>query len=184
MIATYRRAREADLKFICYSWVRSYRTAHAAGMIADEDWRDVMTPQVVRVMGRPAVELWVACHPEDTDPIADLYGWIAVEHGHDLPLVHYIYVKLSVRREGLARGLFAVAGVRPLEPFFHTCKTGDSSSKGLRLRTPQAEWKPSIARQTPKDHTQEARKDHGQYAGRNGGAQDATRTTSTHTTEQ
>lgn len=155
MSLSYRRAEERDLPFVVRSWVSSYRTAYAAGLLLMDDYRLIMERQVRRVLERPGVEVWVAYAPDEDDPRADLYGWIAVERGYEVPvagrmqpaeepLVHYCYVKSNYRREGIARGLFRAAGIDPAEPFAFTCTTGVVAD--LRHKIPRARWNPLIAR--------------------------------------
>lgn len=162
MIA-YRVAIESDYRLIVESFLDSYRDAHAAGLIAMEDWHPVMGPQWRKLLARPGVVVHVAHHLGETDTIADVAGWIAVERDYEemrsvqrggrfvkrivrsnLPLVHYVFVKLNYRREGIARGLFAAAGVDPSQPFNHSAKTGVISE--LASKTPHARFRPLIAR--------------------------------------
>lgn len=150
------------------SWVDSYRNSHAAGMIPMSIYDKVMRACVDLVLNRPGVKVFVACHPDiqiTEGPRADLYGWIAVEYDIEVPqrtreringrnqwteklvpagcpLVHYIYVKETYRRMGLARGLLAKAGLKPEDRFFFTCKTPVVSD----LKLPNAKWQPLIAR--------------------------------------
>ena len=147
MSLAFRRAEEPDRPFIVDSWLESYRTAHAAGLIAMEDWRSVMGAQFERVLARPRVETFVAHHPGEVDHVADLYGWIAVERGHTLPYVLYVYVKQPYRRMGIARGLFGAAGVKPDAPFHHACKTAVLSD--LKTKIPFARFSPLAVRYAP-----------------------------------
>lgn len=169
----YRLATKADLRLVVDSWVSSYRTAHAAGMIAMDDWRAIMCSQVSKVIARPDVEVWVAYKPGELPP-ADLYGWIAVERGYDVPiafktgsrwdrqlaksdtpLVHYLYVIEGYRGCGLSRRLFAAAGVNPEKEFLYSCKTGFVTK--LASKIPLAKWMPLIARYPKKAESHEQR---------------------------
>ena len=164
MTLSYRKAEAADAPLIVSSWVESYRTAHAAGMISMADWAQVMTAQVLRVLARSGCEAWVAFHPGENDQRSDLYGWIAVESDVRIParvredgkwiermepagcaLVHYCYVKQVYRRMGIARGLFRSAGVDLGNRFLYTCKTAIVSEL-IRSTAPHAKWMPMIAR--------------------------------------
>jgi len=163
----YRAALERDLKFVLYSWVKSQKFEPTAGLIAVKDWRAVMTPQLASILARDGVRIFVAYKPEETDHTADLYGWIAVEHGHKAPLVHYIFVKKHFRYEGIGRGLFEAAGVDPAQWFYYSCQTKLLSRPDREGRTPLlrrfhlAEFDPWRAR-VPKDQTRKAQRDHGQ----------------------
>lgn len=164
----YRRATDDDRAFIEDSWIESYKTSHAAGLIAIEDWYAVMIGQIRRVLARPECSTIVAYHPGETDPRRGLFGWVCVEKdfeipqrtrqrvdgrlkwveymvASDWPLVHYCYVKLAYRRMGIARGLFRAAAVDPKKEFFYTCKTGIITK--LQASIPWSKWNPMIARQ-------------------------------------
>lgn len=164
MPISYRPAHADDARLVIDSWVSAYKYAHAAGLIALEDWDSIMRPQVAKVLRRPGCDVWVAYDPAETDKRFDLFGWIAVERGYsevvrrrrngrweehlevaDRPLVHFVFVKRSYRREGIARGLCEAAGVDLGAPLTYTCKTAVVS----KLNLPAAEWKPLIARHRP-----------------------------------
>lgn len=141
----YRLARDHDRPLIVESWLSSYRTAHAAGLIAMDDWHAVMLPQIERVLARPDCATHVAYHPGEDLPGADLYGWIAAEPTDAGPLVHYCYVKVAYRRMGIASGLLAAAGVDRAQPWSYSCKTGVVSSLPLGV----GRWRPLVARFAP-----------------------------------
>lgn len=168
MSLAFRRAIPSDMRLVVESFLDSYRTAHAAGLIAMEDWRDVMEPQWLKVLARPGVEVHVAHHPDEADPRYDVYGWLAIERGYDevrkvqrdrkwvrrlvradAPLVHYVYVKKLYRKHGIARGLFRAAGVDPRQPFNHTTTTAVVSELGDHV--PLARFTPLIARHPKHD---------------------------------
>jgi GNAT superfamily N-acetyltransferase len=139
----YRPAVAADMPLVVGSWLDSFRTAHAAGLIAMDDWRAVMEPQIEKLLARPGAVVFVAHRPgEDAEHRADLYGWIAAEP--DIALVHYVYVKHSYRRMGLARGLLGAAGIKLAEPFEFSCKT--AVVRELQRKIPRARWNPLAAR--------------------------------------
>lgn len=159
----YRPATSDDMPLVVDTWVDSYRLSRAAGMISMEDWADIMTGQVRKVLMRPGVKLWVAYHPGDTDHREDLYGWLAVETEYeiprnmlrsgrrsremgkaDVPLVHYVYVKQPYRRMKIARGLFKAAGVG--DEFNHTCTTAVVSTLTKKNKLPGARWTHLVAR--------------------------------------
>jgi GNAT superfamily N-acetyltransferase len=142
----YRRATGDDLHFVEESFLDSFRTCHTAGLISMDEWHDVMAPQWRRLMARPRMEVAVAYHPGETDHRADLYGWLAVERGHERPYVLYCYVKQPYRRMGVARGLFAYAGIDG-DLFDFAANTGAVSR--VRPKIPRARFRPLIARFPP-----------------------------------
>lgn len=169
MALAYRPADAEDRKYIIDSWVSAYRTSHAAGLICMDDWKDVMSRQVEKVLDRPGVETIVAYKPDEPRG-ADLYGWICVERSFDVPvqmyhqgkreetlrrsqqpLVHFVMTKLAYRRLGIARGLFASARISVDGPFLYSCKT--SAVQRLADKIPNAKWSPLIVRH-PKTKTE------------------------------
>jgi GNAT superfamily N-acetyltransferase len=144
MSLAFRPVEGEDLAFVVRSWAKSFREANSAGLIAMDDWRDVMEPQIVKVLARPGCEVFVAYHPGEEDRTVDLYGWIAVERGHAVPFVLYCYVKHAFRRMSIARRLFEVAGVNPEAEFQYACKTG--VVRKLARSIPRARWRPLAAR--------------------------------------
>lgn len=156
----YRLANEADRKFLVGSWVDSYRTSHAAGMISMDDWDAVMAPQVKKVLARDGVLVHVAYAPAELEG-NDLYGWVAVERDYHIPtarkvsgrrvladahspLVHYVFVKQPYRRMGIARGLLRAAGVSTDDEFLYSCRTAVIGK--LASQIPKARWAPLVAR--------------------------------------
>lgn len=144
-----RQATADDITFVMHSWVDSYRTAHAAGLIQMSDWAGVMLPQVAKVLARPGVEVLVAANPQNAGTRADIFGWLCHERGHRRPLVHYVYVKDDFRGHGFARLLMRKAGVDPQKEFLHTCKTAVLSK--LSSKIPHARWAPLMARHERKN---------------------------------
>jgi len=147
MALAFRLADEADAAFIVQSWLASFRTAHAAGLIAMEDWREVMGAQIRKMLVRPGVSVWVAHHPGEEDHRADLYGWVAVEGRPDsVPLVLYCYVKHAYRQMGIASRLLSAAGVT--DRYDYAAKTemlGRIARKRSRTLA-RGRWDPLAAR--------------------------------------
>jgi len=138
-------------------------------------WREVIVPEIVRILARPGCRTWVACWAGETDRVNDLKGWIAVERGYEVvqkirrgsrwikervrdpaPLVHYLYVRDGWRRSdghqpAISAGLCAAADVDPGKSFRFTCRTPVCSRLDLR----NGVWSPLIARfDPPKELTQ------------------------------
>jgi GNAT superfamily N-acetyltransferase len=137
----FRKATAADMAFVVDSFIDSYRTSHAAGLIVMTDWRAVMVRQLALMFQRPGVEAVVAYHPEAES--SDLYGWLAVEHGTP-PLVLYVYVKQPYRRMGIAKALLEHVGISPEARFDYAAKTGVVTK--LAPKMPNARWNPLRAR--------------------------------------
>lgn len=162
----FRPAEERDMGLVLDSWVDSYRTSHAAGMIPMPLYRKTYLDAVRWVLKRPGVSVTVAYKPGE-DVGSDLYGWIAVEHGAmgvvsarkrvdgrmqwveelepiNCPYVLYAYVRDPYRRMGVGRALFEAAGVNLAERFLYACKTGVVTQ--LQRQAPLASWSPLIVR--------------------------------------
>ncbi len=155
MTLAFRPAADHDQTFIVDAWVSSYRTAHAAGMISMATWRAVMWPEVERVLRLPNTRTFVAYETDETDHVADLYGFISVDTAAPPPIVWYVYTKEAYRRggngrlwdgHGLARKLFAAAGVDPTSPFVYGCKTSVVAELSRLRKIPSAKWDPVSTR--------------------------------------
>ena len=157
-----RKAIPSDLPLVLDNWLQSYRKSHAAGLIAMDQWSEVMTPQLERILARPGVEVLVAFRPGAAVG-SDVYGWLALERDFlvlksrfvrgawentlgpsDLPLVHFVYTLKIYRERGIASALLLAAGIGREDPFLYTCKTGISTR--LAKKYPRADWEPFVAR--------------------------------------
>jgi hypothetical protein len=149
----FRPAGEHDQKFIVDAWISSYRDAKTAGLIQVEDWYAVMIPQIEKVLCRPDVRAIVAVIPGVTDRVSDLVGFIVVDTEDNPALVYYVFVKEHYRRagngklwsgHGVARALFAAAGVDPAKPFNYVCST--PMCRILERKIPMSRWTPQFGR--------------------------------------
>lgn len=95
----YREMRDEDRVFVVKSWVSSFQSAHAAGVLSitpfgvpcrncgvgvPYDFASVMTHTIEAILRRPGCRTWVAYSPGATPP-SDLHGWVSVESGANLP---------------------------------------------------------------------------------------------------
>ena len=144
MSIAHRAADERYRNFIVRSWLASYRDADSAGMVAVEDWYDVMTPQVVKVLDQPDVVATVAYETTNDDAGSNAYGFIVGDTSERPALVYYVFVKQPFRRSGVARGLFAAIGVDPEMPFHYVCSTPWVSR--LQRKIPMSRWTPRAGR--------------------------------------
>lgn len=143
MTIAYRPAEIDDAMFVVSTWSRGFKESRSAGMIADEDWPQVMHPQIQKVLARPGVQTVIAY--ENTDP-SFLYGWICGTPDTSPPVVFFCYVKEAYRRAGYARGLFAELGIDPTQRFRYTCWTPVIPK--LQHEIPLAKHDPGYARIT------------------------------------
>jgi GNAT superfamily N-acetyltransferase len=159
----YRPAEAKDWPFVLETFLDSYKHCHAAGLIQMNDWKEVMRPQLQKILDRPGCATWVAFNPAEAESGSDLYGWAAVERDYKIPtrkrvngqwetslelsedpLVHYIFTKQAYRRLGIAKGLLRAAGVNVTEPFWFSAKTPVLDR--LKAKIPQARWNPLLCR--------------------------------------
>lgn len=130
MTASYRYAVPDDRKFILSGWSSSQRMTRDVPLIPMKRWADVWHPIVNQVLDQPRTCAIVA-HG------AVLQGFIAFQP----PLyVLYVYVAQPFRRNGIARGLFAAAGIDPRARFSYACRT--KASWECRNKVPFAEYDP------------------------------------------
>lgn len=130
MTASYRAAIAEDRPFIVSGWSASQRMTRDVPLISMKRWADVWRPIVGEVLDQVATRV-VVVHG------AVLQGFIAYQP----PLyVLYVYVAQPFRRNGLARGLFAAAGIDPRARFSYACRT--KASWECRNKIPFGEYDP------------------------------------------
>jgi hypothetical protein len=137
----FRRATDDDMHFVVTSFLDSTRATFTAGLIQMDDWWDTMLPQARKLFTRPGSSVVVAYKPGE-DPPFDIYGWLATEGGHPWPVVVYTFVKKNFRKMGIARRLFAEAGINPAGPFRHATWM----ERELAAKVPRARWSPLTVR--------------------------------------
>lgn len=151
MSVEYREADPADpedSRFVIDSWISSFRTAHAAGLVLMKDWHDVMWSQIQQVIARPRVRTLLAVDDRDHN---FFYGFLTYEPAAQPAYVYYAYTKETYRRArgrvfdtGVATGLFEHAGIDPRRSFGYACKTPMVAR--LAAKIPCAKWDPLPAR--------------------------------------
>jgi hypothetical protein len=130
------------------------------------DFSAVMEVTLASLLQRPGVTTWMAYHPHEQPP-NDLYGYLVSETGanvpsyvrgedgesrlevatSELPLIHYVFVKRYARERGIARALFAAAGIDPDSAYLYTCKTSNLSRLEARGKIPRdSRWFPLSVR--------------------------------------
>lgn len=129
----------SDRHLVIDNWQKSYKNAHAAGLIQMNRWAAVMIAELEIVLDKPNVETIVA-FDDSLDGEWDVYGWMTANIEKDRPLVYYCYVAGPYRGRGYARALFAAHGIDPSRPFDCACKTGVVTD--LRYKIPSAKFDP------------------------------------------
>lgn len=96
-----REAQPEDIEFIFSSWLKSYR----GSLLYSKVQSSVYFPEMHKVIEKllqnfPVI---VACSSEDSSQI---YGWICAGHIDSIFTLHYVYVKHTFRKLGIAKLLF------------------------------------------------------------------------------
>lgn len=100
MKAVLRGPTPEDLNFIYSSWLKSQRNNLEFKEMSNEDYYDTTKRIINSLINRSSIS--VACSPDDPK---HLYGYIVFEGD----TVHFLYVKFTYRKFGIARSLFAAA---------------------------------------------------------------------------
>jgi len=104
-----------DAKSLIYAtWLRSYQTSSLMTKLIPRDLFFAQHHLVIdRILARPATRVRLATMPDDPSVV---FGW-AVTESDDT--VHYVYVKPSFRKYGVARAL--ISEIK--SPFTYTHET-------------------------------------------------------------
>ncbi len=121
-----RPATRNDAAFVASSWLRSYREAPAAVAVPSRTYFYWHHRVIEVLLGRSAV--LVACDPRRPDTIV---GWACAEAMEGALVLHYVYVKHSFRRAGVARAL--VRALQASEPGSEQVFATHATRKSFRL---------------------------------------------------
>lgn len=143
MSIAYRPAEPRDRDWIITNWEQSYQDSNTAGIIRMETWSALMKRECAGYLDRAYATTIVAYNPDATPGLADLHGFISGEPDEKPAMVYYVYVEQSMRRFGIARGLFGALGVDPSKMFTYLCSTPIlAPSRELIRKVPLAKWVP------------------------------------------
>lgn len=98
---TLRDPTAEDVGVILKSWLKSHRGQDGCARMSAEVYYAIHRPRVMALLERSTVIM--AVNPDDTWHV---YGWICFEPG----TAHYVYVKHTFRRMGVAGRLWDAAG--------------------------------------------------------------------------
>lgn len=96
----FRPLRNEDKDFIYHSWLKNYKNSRFAKQIPHDLFYKHHTPIVHDIVEHE--EVIVACNPDDIDHI---YGYLVGEYVEEGACIHWIYVKGSFKRFGIATAL-------------------------------------------------------------------------------
>ena len=97
-----RQANQNDFNFVANSYLKSYRHGPETKHLINDIYFDVYKERLNKMLDSGQVT--VACSPEDPDQIL---GYLIHGLAHGKSVLHYIYVKHTFRRLGVARALLA-----------------------------------------------------------------------------
>ena len=95
-----RRARKSDIPFITSSWLKSNRYGYFAQSVPNTVYYHKHHKILEEIIPESVVR--VACNHEDPDQIL---GWMCADVVDTAMVIHYVYVKKSFRKFGLATRL-------------------------------------------------------------------------------
>ena len=94
-----------DLYFIFSSWLHSYRKG--CRFVRDLDWDVYRVGQANLIQSLLLTsDVLVACNPDSSDQI---FGYIVFTETPVITAIHWVYVKATFRRFGVARSLYKEA---------------------------------------------------------------------------
>jgi hypothetical protein len=109
----YRQAATEDTSFIFASWLKNARKQGDRAFMTNKVYFDREKIRISALLSKSVVVIF--CNPEDP---AHIYGFACYKVLSDLLIIHYVYVKKSYRKLGIASGFF-----RSLFPRFQKDQT-------------------------------------------------------------
>ena len=97
-----RIANKDDFNFILSTWLKSYRSSRATNNINNDIYYSMLDSKVKHVLNADNTLTLLAVNPEDDTQI---YGYTVVQIINVIPVLHYVYVKHSFRKFGIASHL-------------------------------------------------------------------------------
>lgn len=119
-----RKAIDVDVPFIFNSWLRSYKESYFAKGIAGSIYYTEHHKLIEQLL--KSCTVYIACDNSDSSSI---FGYICAEEIDGIFVTHFIYVKETYRKLGVATMLVKHFGVTPGEKasiYTHKTKIGHS----------------------------------------------------------
>lgn len=110
----FRPLKESDLGFLYNSWLKSYRNSKLTKSWKNEAYFAAQAQTIEALLKRSDVRVAV-----DPDSDGHIYGYIVRDAFHP-KVVHFLYVKQTFRRLGIARSLLSEIGVGRKEDCYTT----------------------------------------------------------------
>lgn len=126
-----RLATESDLPFIFNAYLRSNRNKPEATHMINDVYYPLYSQRLKDILADS--DCIVACHSDDDDQIL---GYAIIGDNHGVPVLHWIYTKLTFRKMGVARALIQT-GIKSfgasLTLVTHTCRSMRDLCKKYKL---------------------------------------------------
>jgi ribosomal protein S18 acetylase RimI-like enzyme len=120
-----RNATDADVPFIFNSWLKSHRFSPSTSGCQSPVYFAQHHKLIEGLCKRASII--VACNDKD---LGQIYGYVCCEKIEDNLVVHFIYVKETFRKLGIAKMLLDTQGWRRDAAFFYTHRTRSAEALG------------------------------------------------------
>lgn len=124
-MASVRPGTKDDLPFVIDSWMSSFRSSSFAGDVDAKTYYKHQRQRVISALTAEGSKLLIL-HAEGSPET--IIGWVC----HNGPVLHYLYVKGSFRKMGLAEVLVNSAGLTQAAEYTHVTRDGARFAKAFK----------------------------------------------------
>lgn len=114
----YNPRNKEETGFLYSNWLKSYKPSRDVGPVPNNLYWKLISETIAQILAIDGTKVVMAVAPDDTD---QLFGFICSTG----PVVHFVYVKPSLRRQGVGKALLTTAVERD-QPFKYTFRTRDA----------------------------------------------------------
>lgn len=118
-----RLVKPSDLRFIVTSWMESFRSSHASGVLGFREYFQQHEMKFMEILNREKVRCVVAINPQEQEEGYEIYGYLVHELGHKLPVIHWVYTKHAFRGHGVGKFLLESEKINPRHSFVYSMRT-------------------------------------------------------------
>lgn len=111
---------KTDIPWITSNYIREWKASRHAGTLRQDIYYRAYQESLESLLARADVEVLVRVNPEDHDQI---FSVLIIEHGFDLPCIHWAQTKKLFRNLGFLKELLTEAKIDPCKPFYYTHRT-------------------------------------------------------------
>lgn len=101
----FRPASPEDFPFICKSWLKTHRESLEVRGIGNTTYYNHFSPLINKLLCKRTVNTIVVCSKSDPN---QLYGFISYACEEGVTFIHFIYIKSTYRKLGLAKQLLRI----------------------------------------------------------------------------